>query len=166
MINVSKFKSKMLSMMFFLVVGLFTLSFTSCNDDDVVGDYDYSCLLHTWEMTASSTGQYPYNNVDDVVYDMSSTGTLRVFVSPDNWAASNYGMSDSQIYFVFNVGVGYKTYSDYKGRLVLSGIGEWAYEVSGSTLRITTGDGWYEFTLSSLSNVNYSTPEAFIDDLV
>ena len=159
-------KSKLYSMMFMLVAGLFTLSFTSCNtDDETFGDYDYSSLLHTWEMTGSSSGYYPYSNVDDVVFDMSSERTLRVFVSPDSDAALEYGMDDNQLYFAFNISVGYRTTSNYKGRLVLNGTGEWIYEVNGSTLTLSYAGGYYQFSLTSLGYANYSTPDDFIESM-
>lgn len=157
---------KWMGLMLTLMAGFFTLSLTSCGDDNDSSGWDAtstpSALRHTWDVMTSTNGELPLTGVDEVIIDMTSGNTMRFIVGLTTATANATGASVTDYYLLSRYTFNFTHYSNggNKGELRSSTNGTFPYEIVSGGVNLTINGVTYGMEACALSGINPIVPDA------
>ena len=157
---------KWMGLMLMLMAGFFTLSLTSCGDDDDSTGWEPtatpSALRHTWDVVTSTNSQLPLSGVEEVIIDLTSGNTMRFIVGLTAQTASAAGANYDQYYLLPAYTFTFTHYSNggTKGELRSSTNGTFPYEIVSGGLNLTIGSVTYGMEACTVSSFNPLPPDA------
>lgn len=157
---------KWMGLMLMLMAGFFTLSLTSCGDDEDSSSWDAtatpSALRHTWDVVSSTNKSFPLTGVDEVIIDLTSGNTMRFIVGLTAATASATGASVDQYYLLPEYTFNFTHYGNggTKGELRSSTNGTFPYEIVSGGLNLTIGGATYGMEACRVESFNPLPPDA------